>query len=70
MSKISNSTLAHLLLLTVVLIWGATFVLVKDALHDASPLLFNLLRMTLAAIALAIVNHRQLHKITAKTLAS
>lgn len=70
MKRLSNSTLAHLLLLTVVMIWGTTFVLVKDALHDASPLLFNLLRMTLAAIALAIVNHRQLHKITLKTLIS
>ena len=37
MQRISNSTLAHLLLLTVVIIWGTTFVLVKDALHDASP---------------------------------
>ena len=70
MRRISNSTFAHLLLLTVVIIWGTTFVLVKDALQDASPLLFNLLRMTLAAIALAIINHRQLRKITAKTLAS
>ncbi|MGH9595565.1 MAG: EamA family transporter, partial [Edaphobacter sp.] len=44
--------MAHLLLLAVVFVWGATFVLVKDALQDASPLLFNLLRMTLAFIAL------------------
>lgn len=39
---------AHLLMLFVVAVWGGTFVLIKDALHDVSPLLFNLLRMTLA----------------------
>jgi drug/metabolite transporter (DMT)-like permease len=68
--RLSPSTLAHLLLLGVVAVWGATFVLVKDALDDASPLLFNLLRMTLAALALAIVNRRQLRQITRPTLAA
>jgi len=46
------------------MLWGVTFAVIKDALHDASPLLFNLLRMTLAAIALVIVNHRHLRNIT------
>jgi drug/metabolite transporter (DMT)-like permease len=68
--RLSDSTLAHLLLLAVVLVWGTTFVLIKDALHDASPLVFNLLRMTLAAIALAIVNHRQLRHISRQALIS
>jgi drug/metabolite transporter (DMT)-like permease len=62
--RLSPSALAHLLLLAVVCVWGATFVLVKDALQDVSPLLFNLLRMILAFIALAIVNHRQLQHIS------
>jgi drug/metabolite transporter (DMT)-like permease len=66
--RLSDSTLAHLLLLAVVIIWGSTFVLVKDALHDASPLLFNLLRMGLAFIALAIVNRSQLRHVTRKSL--
>jgi drug/metabolite transporter (DMT)-like permease len=61
--RLSPSTAAHILLLAVVFVWGTTFVLVKDALKDASPLLFNLLRMTIAFIALAIVNHRQLRHI-------
>ena len=61
--RLSPTTIAHLLLLAVVFVWGATFVLIKDALADASPLLFNLLRMSLAFIALAIVNHRQLRHI-------
>lgn len=42
--------------------------LVKDALRDASPLLFNLLRMMLAAIALIIVNRRSLRHLTRSTL--
>jgi drug/metabolite transporter (DMT)-like permease len=64
------TTLAHVLLLAVVFIWGATFVLVKDALQDASPLLFNLLRMALAFFALTIVNHRQLRHINRDALRS
>jgi drug/metabolite transporter (DMT)-like permease len=68
--KIRPTTLAHFLLLAVVVVWGTTFVLVKDALQDASPLLFNLLRMTLAFFALAIVNHRQLRQINRNTLFS
>jgi drug/metabolite transporter (DMT)-like permease len=68
--RLSHTSLAHLLLLTVVIIWGATFVLVKDALQDASPLLFNLLRMALAFLALAIVNHRQLRDIDRQSVVS
>lgn len=68
--SISPTTLAHLLLLAVVAIWGATFSLIKDALQDASPLLFNLLRMSLAFLALAILNHRQLHHISRRALIS
>jgi drug/metabolite transporter (DMT)-like permease len=63
LSRLSPSVLAHILLLAVVALWGITFALVKDALHDASPLVFNLLRMTLAALALILVNHRQLRRI-------
>ena len=59
----SKSTLAHLLLLLVAFTWGATFVLVKSALADASPLLFNLIRMALATLALAAINHRHLRSL-------
>jgi drug/metabolite transporter (DMT)-like permease len=65
-----RTTLAHLLLLGVVLVWGATFVLIKGALQNVSPLLFVLLRMTLASLALAIVYRRQLHRLNRATLAS
>ncbi|MCS6951439.1 MAG: DMT family transporter [Bryobacterales bacterium] len=40
-------------LVGITLIWGATFVLVKHALEDASTLLFLALRFTLASVALA-----------------
>jgi len=68
--RLSPSALAHILLLAVVFVWGSTFVLVKDALQDVSPLLFNLLRMALAFAALAIVNHRQLRHINRRALIS
>jgi len=69
-NRLSPSTIAHLLLLAVVIVWGATFVLIKDALQDVSPLLFNLLRMTLAFLALVVVNHRQLRHINRHALVS
>ncbi len=37
----------------VTLIWGSTFVLIKQALTEASPLVLNAVRMSLAAILLA-----------------
>ena len=45
---------ADLALVGVALIWGATFVLVKQALQDASTVLFLALRFSLAALALAV----------------
>jgi drug/metabolite transporter (DMT)-like permease len=51
---------AYLLMLFVVAVWGATFVVVKDALADASPAAFNLARMALATLVLAVGYHRYL----------
>ncbi len=62
-----KKTVAQLLLLLVVAIWGSTFSLVKAALNDASPLVFNLLRMALAAAALWLINHRQLRRLPRRT---
>jgi drug/metabolite transporter (DMT)-like permease len=64
----SKRLLAQLLLLFTVLVWGATFTLVKSALADASPLLFNLLRFLLATAILALVNRRELRNIKAPQL--
>lgn len=47
--------LVDLSLIGVTLIWGATFVLVKRALADASTLLFLTIRFTLATLALAVI---------------
>lgn len=46
---------ADLALALVALIWGGTFVLVKDALTDVSPVLFLGLRFSAATIALGIL---------------
>ncbi len=56
----SRSLKAHILLVLVTLVWGATFVQIKDALQDISPLLFNAVRITLAGTALAVFYRRQL----------
>ncbi len=66
--KSSQSLRAHILLLCVVCIWGSTFVVVKDALADVSPLLFNLLRMTLAFLCLALVYRGHLGRIDRRSL--
>jgi drug/metabolite transporter (DMT)-like permease len=49
-----------LALALVCLTWGATFILVKEALADASTLLFLAIRFAIAAVVLAIVFHRHL----------
>ena len=45
-------------MLCVVAVWGSTFVLIKGALADATPGAFNLVRMTLAFLLLAVAYHR------------
>lgn len=51
---------AEAALLAISFIWGATFVLVKQALADASTLVFLALRFLLAAVVLALAYRRQL----------
>jgi drug/metabolite transporter (DMT)-like permease len=64
---VSAPSKARLLLLAVVLIWGTSFALVKAALRDASPLLFNLLRMSLASLVLIAVNRSSLRGLSRRT---
>ena len=66
----SRSFKAHILLVLITLIWGATFVVIKNALTDVSPLFFNAVRMSLAALVLGAVFHRDLPRLTAGSLAS
>lgn len=64
----SRSLKAHILLVLVTLVWGATFVQIKDALSDISPLLFNAVRITLASVALALLYRRELRGISREAL--
>jgi drug/metabolite transporter (DMT)-like permease len=59
---------AHLLLIFATFVWGSTFLVIKDALADASPLTFNAVRMTLAATLLGVIFHRQLRQLPAGAL--
>jgi drug/metabolite transporter (DMT)-like permease len=61
---------AYILMTFVVAIWGSTFVVVKGALSDSTPAAFNLIRMTLAFVLLAIVYHRSWRTIRRSQLLS
>jgi len=50
------------------LLWGATFVVVQDALADASVFTFLALRFTLAAVLMAAIYHRDLRRVTSDEL--
>jgi len=49
---------AYILMTLVVAVWGSTFVVIKGALGDATPVAFNLIRMTLAFLLLGVAYHR------------
>ena len=49
-------------------IWGSTFVLVKEALNDASPLALNSARMVVAAALLAIFYRKKIVVLTRQAL--
>jgi drug/metabolite transporter (DMT)-like permease len=65
---VSRSIKAHLLLVLMTLIWGSTFVLIKEALKDSSPLLLNAVRMALAAVLLALYYRKHLNTWTRPAL--
>jgi drug/metabolite transporter (DMT)-like permease len=68
------STFADLSLLFVALIWGATFVVVQNAISFLEPLAFNAVRFSIAAILLGlwlvIFERHQLQKVDKKLLLS
>jgi drug/metabolite transporter (DMT)-like permease len=53
-----KSARAELALAGITVIWGATFVVVKAALAEVSPLLFLALRFSLAALVLSVIYRR------------
>lgn len=59
---------AYLLMLFTVAVWGTTFVVVKDALTDATPLAFNLVRMTLAFLVLSVAYRRHWREVSRSQL--
>ena len=65
---ISRSLQAHFWLLLATLVWGSTFLAIKFALDDCSPLLFNAVRMAIAAIVLGAMFFRQLRSLSAGAL--
>jgi drug/metabolite transporter (DMT)-like permease len=67
---VSRSLKAHLLLAFITLIWGCTFVLIKAALRDCSPLVLNAVRMFLAAGLLAALYRKDLRRLSRPALVS
>jgi drug/metabolite transporter (DMT)-like permease len=59
----SRSLKAHLLLLAATFIWGSTFIVIKSALANSTPLVFNASRMTFAAVVLCALFFRQLRRL-------
>jgi drug/metabolite transporter (DMT)-like permease len=57
-----------LLLVMIAFIWGSTFVLVKAALNDASPLVLNSARMAIAAVLLAVLYRKKIAVLTKPSL--
>ena len=66
----SRSLKAHILLVLITLIWGSNFVVIKNSLADISPLFFNAVRMSLAAVVLAAIFYRELPRLTAGAVRS
>ena len=64
----SRSAKAHLLLLLATFFWGATFVKIKDALRQVTPLTFNAIRMIVGAVALVLIYRSHLKKVPVQTL--
>jgi drug/metabolite transporter (DMT)-like permease len=49
---------ADLAIIAIAFVWGSTFVVVKNALNDASTVLFLALRFAVAAVALGVIFRR------------
>ena len=60
MKKLSNATGGRLALLTAALIWGSSFIIMKDTLNAIPVFQLLAIRFTLAGILLAVVFHKRL----------
>lgn len=69
-NKTFKRTEAEFLMMLVALIWGVTFVLVKNALADIGPFLFLGIRFVLAFLVLAIFSFKNIIKVEVSTVAA
>ena len=60
--------LAQVGMIITTMIWGITFVIVKDALHDAGPYMFSFLRFGLAFLIGSIFAYNKVESITINEL--
>ena len=60
MNKLSNATGGRLALLTAALIWGSSFIVMKDALTDVPVYQLLAIRFTLAGLLLALLFRKKL----------
>lgn len=69
-NKTFKRTEAEFLMMLVALIWGVTFVLVKNALADIGPFLFLGIRFVLGFLMLAIFSFKNIIKVEVSTVAA
>lgn len=62
--KISRNAAAHLLMLAVVMLWGAMFVLIKVAIDVVPPQWFNAVRMMIAFVCLGLIYRKEFRRLT------
>ena len=62
----NNKFLAQIGLVLITMIWGVTFVMVKEALNDAKPFMFATLRFGLAFIFSIIYVNKGIGRINKK----
>ena len=60
----NRKQMAKASLVLVTLIWGVTFIMVKDALNDAGPFTFGTLRFTIAGILTLVVVNKTIFTLT------
>ena len=60
----NKKRLAQILLVFVTLIWGVTFIMVKDALNDAGPFAFSTMRFAIAGILTLFIVNRSILNLT------
>lgn len=70
MSSFSPRTQAELAILLVAVIWGVTFVVVKEALADIGPFLFLGIRFIIAFLVLALLSFDNIKQIKTSTLSA